>query len=310
MTRPATKRPLPPDRGGLLTERSNPAGAKLDTLGPAELVAFIQREDANVARAVANVRAKITAAVELVAAAFEAGGRLIYVGAGTSGRLGVLDASECPPTFCTPPAQVQAIIAGGRRAVFRAVEGAEDDASAGAASVDKKKVGPCDVVFGIAAGGTTPFVHGALAAARRRRAQTVLLACVPGDNTIADVCIRPLVGPEVVTGSTRMKAGTACKMVLNTVTTAAMIRLGKVYGNLMVDLAVTNEKLRDRAIRIVGRLTGLDRVAAAELIERAGGRVKTALVMCLRRIGRGEAERLIRAARGGLRRIVGRKSNF
>lgn len=295
---------FPPDRGRLLTEQSNPAAANLDELPIAGIVDLINREDATVAAAVATQRDRIVEAIERVTAALGAGGRLIYVGAGTSGRLGVLDASECPPTFRSDPAQVQAIIAGGEAAVFRAVEGAEDDAQAGAAAIDGKGVGANDVAFGIAAGGTTPFVHGALRRAKERGAATAFLACVPGDANEADVCIRPLTGPEVITGSTRMKAGTACKMVLNIVTTAAMVRLGKVYGNLMVDLAATNDKLRDRAIRIVGRLAGLDRTAAAELLSRADGRVKTALVMHFRRVERAQAERLLVAAAGRLREVI------
>jgi N-acetylmuramic acid 6-phosphate etherase len=295
---------LPPDRGGLLTEQADPAWANLDTLSPAEIVDLLNRQDATVAAAVATQRDRIAAAVERVTAALRAGGRLIYVGAGTSGRLGVLDAAECPPTFRTAPEQVQAIIAGGEAAVFRAVEGAEDDRAAGAAALDAKAVGANDVVTGIAAGGTTPFVAGALTAARARGAATVLLACVPGDDSMADICIRPLTGPEVIAGSTRLKAGTACKMVLNTLSTAAMIGLGKVHGNLMVDLAATNDKLRDRALRIVGRLTGLDRPSAAELLQSAGGRVKTALVMWARKVDSRQADELLAANAGRLRGLL------
>jgi N-acetylmuramic acid 6-phosphate etherase len=243
----------------------------------------------------------------LVVASFRSGGRLIYVGAGTSGRLGVLDATECPPTYLTDPSMVQGIIAGGIEALTRSVEGAEDREADGAAAVDQREVGANDVVFGIATGGTTPFVHGAIARARRLGARTVFLACVPVEQVAdeADVSIRVLTGPEVVTGSTRMKAGTATKMVLNMVTTIAMVQLGKVYQNLMVDVDTkANSKLVDRGTRIIATLTGLDRVAAGALLEAAGGRVKTALVMHARGVDRATADGLIRAGGGELRAIL------
>jgi N-acetylmuramic acid 6-phosphate etherase len=292
---------VPPDRGNLLTERVNPRSAELDRLSPLEAVDLMNREDASVAAAVAAERLHVAAAVELVTAAFRAGGRLIYVGAGTSGRLGVLDASECPPTFHSPPEQVRAIIAGGPSAVFAAVEGAEDDAAAGERAVCDIAAGRHDVVLGIAAGGTTPFVLAALAAAKRRGAGTVFLACVEGPRDLADVVIRPLTGPEVLTGSTRLKAGTATKLVLNTISTLAMVGLGKVHGNLMVDLRATNRKLEDRAARIVSRLTGLSRAEAFPLISDAGGRVKTAVVMHKRGVTRPEAEALLDRFGGRLR---------
>ncbi|HET8648808.1 MAG TPA: N-acetylmuramic acid 6-phosphate etherase, partial [Gemmatimonadales bacterium] len=226
-----------------LTERRNPHTQAIDTLAPRELVALINREDATVPAAVARAGDEIARVIELVEHAFRNGGRLFYVGAGTSGRLGVLDAAECPPTYGSPPDLVQGIIAGGSEALVRSVEGAEDNPDGGAAAMDLHQVGSSDVVIGIAASGTTPFVRGALRRAAELGAASVFLTCShpPADlRQLCQVCIVVLVGPEVVTGSTRMKAGTATKLVLNTITTGAMIRLGKVYGNLMVDLRAWN----------------------------------------------------------------------
>jgi len=289
------------------TERANPRSAGVDRLGALEIVELINDEDARVPGAVRAVRRPIAAAVELIAGRFRAGGRLLYVGAGTSGRLGVLDAAECPPTFGSRPGRVQGIIAGGRRALVRAVEGAEDSASDGAEAVDGRGVGPDDVVVGIAACGLTPFVRGAMRRARQRGAAVVFVTCSPESvcDVDADVIINPEVGPEVVTGSTRMKAGTATKLILNTLTTGAMVRTGKVYGNLMVDLTATNAKLRDRSERIVRELTGLDRRAARRLLDRAGGRVKVALVMHIRRVDARRARRLLKEAGGFLRDVIG-----
>jgi N-acetylmuramic acid 6-phosphate etherase len=269
---------------------------------------LINAEDATITAAVAAARAEVCAAIELVVAALRAGGRLIYVGAGTSGRLGVLDATECPPTFLTDPQMVQGIIAGGPAALTRSVEGAEDRPEDGARAIEEREVNVNDVVFGIATGGTTPFVHAALAEARRRRAKTVFLACVPSDQVSdeADVSIRVITGPEVITGSTRMKAGTATKMVLNMVTTIAMVRLGKVYENLMVDVnTAANAKLVDRGTRIIQTVTGLDREAARPLLDAAGGRVKTALVMHARGLDREAAERMLAEVGGQVGRALG-----
>jgi N-acetylmuramic acid 6-phosphate etherase len=291
-----------------LTERRNPRTRDIDTASPLEIVDLINAEDRAVADAVAAARSDIARAVELVEEAFRSGGRLFYVGAGTSGRLGVLDASECPPTFGTPRDLVQGIIAGGMEALVRSVEGAEDSPAAGAAALDERRVDARDVVVGIAASGTTPFVRGALERARALGARAVLLACAepPAElRALCDASIVVLVGPEVVTGSTRMKAGTATKLVLNTITTGAMIRLGKTWGNLMVDLRVWNEKLVDRSQRIVMETTGLDRTAAQRAIDAADGEVKTAIVMARRGIGREEAERLLEEHRGRLRPILG-----
>jgi N-acetylmuramic acid 6-phosphate etherase len=291
-----------------LTERRNPRSSTIDTASALEIVDLIGAEDATVPGAVAKARVEIARAIDLLEAAFRAGGRLIYVGAGTSGRLGVLDAAECPPTFGTPPEMVVGVIAGGSAALVRSVEGAEDDVAAARQTIDSLRPGPNDVVIGIAASGTTPFVQAALTRAQAARARTVLVSCSEPPRQLLGVCdvfITVLVGPEIVTGSTRMKAGTATKLVLNTLTTGAMIRLGKIYGNLMVDLKAWNEKLVDRSQRIVMETTGLDRQAAQQVIDAAEGNVKTAIVMARRGVARREAERLLAENAGRLRAIVG-----
>jgi N-acetylmuramic acid 6-phosphate etherase len=291
-----------------LTERRNPRSSTIDTASALEIVDLIGAEDAGVPAAVAKARLEIARAIELVEAAFRAGGRLIYVGAGTSGRLGVLDATECPPTFGSPPEMVVGVIAGGPPALVRSVEGAEDDVKAAKDSMDSLHVGPDDVVVGIAASGTTPFVQAALTQAQSRGARTALVSCSEPPRELTetcDVCITVLVGPEIVTGSTRMKAGTATKLVLNTLTTGAMIRLGKIYGNLMVDLRAWNDKLIDRSQRIVMETTGLDRGAAKRVIQAADGSVKTAIVMARRGVAKNEAEQLLVEHAGRLRPIVG-----
>jgi len=266
------------------------------------------REDADVPRAVARASEPIARTIELIEAAFRAGGRLFYVGAGTSGRLGVLDASECPPTFGSPPEMVQGIIAGGLPALVQSIEGAEDDQGAGAAAMDERRVSGTDVVVGIAASGTTPFVQAALGRAQALGARTVFLSCSDPPALMTDSCdecITVLVGPEVVTGSTRLKAGTATKLVLNMLTTGAMIRLGKTYGNLMVDLQVRNQKLVDRGERIVMEVAAVSRDKARAALEGAGGSVRTAIVMLRVGVDRAEAERRIAAAGGRLRGILG-----
>jgi N-acetylmuramic acid 6-phosphate etherase len=291
-----------------LTERRNPRSSTIDTASALEIVDLIGAEDASVPAAVARARTEIARAIDLIEAAFRAEGRLIYVGAGTSGRLGVLDAAECPPTFGTPPEMVVAVIAGGSPALLRSVEGAEDDVEAAKRAMDSLKIQSRDVVVGIAASGTTPFVRAALIRAHEASAPTVLLSCSDPPRQLEGICevfITVLVGPEIVTGSTRMKAGTATKLVLNTLTTGAMIRLGKIYGNLMVDLKAWNEKLVDRSQRIVMETTGLDRKAAQRVIEAADGNVKTAIVMARRGVARTEAERLLLDHAGRLRPIVG-----
>ena len=291
-----------------LTERRNPRSATIDTASALEIVDLIGAEDATVPAAVAAAREEIARAIDLIEAAFRAGGRLIYVGAGTSGRLGALDAAECPPTFGTPPAMVVGVIAGGLPALIRSIEGAEDDVNAGIGEMDARRVGPNDMVIGIAASGTTPFVRAALSRAQTLGARSGLVSCSEPPALLretCDVCITVLVGPEIVTGSTRMKAGTATKLVLNTLTTGAMIRIGKVYGNLMVDLRAWNDKLVDRSRRIVMETTGLDRERAQSVIEAADGRVKTAIVMARRNVSREEADRLLAEHGGRLRTVVG-----
>ncbi len=268
------------------TEKRNPRSTHIDTLSTLEIVDLINSEDQTVPQAVGTQREKIAAAIDLIVDCFREGGRLFYVGAGTSGRLGVLDASECPPTFGVQPTLVQGIIAGGRRALVRSIEGAEDHADDGAKAVDKKQVGPKDVVVGLAACGMTPFVRGALQRARRIGAATVFVTCAPEavKSLTADIIINPVVGPEVITGSTRMKAGTATKLVLNMLTTTTMVKLGKVHGNLMVDLRAVNNKLRDRSVRIVMELTRLSRRQAQALLQRAERKVKAAIVMHFRKV--------------------------
>jgi len=296
------------DRGHLLTEQRNDRSKRLDRADVAEAFDILNAEDALVAGAVRAAKPQICAAVRLVAEAFTQGGRLIYVGAGTSGRLGVLDAAECPPTFLSDPEMVQGVIAGGREAMFRSVEAAEDDSATGAKEMDARSVGPKDVVFGVATGGTTPFVHAALERARGRGAKTVFLACVSRDEAgdAADVSIRVLTGPEVLTGSTRMKAGIATKMVMNTVSTLAMVQIGKVYENLMVDVnAQACSKLVDRGARIVSAVTGLDRASALALQAEADGQVKVAIVMQACGVGKEEAKRLLAANGGSVRAVLG-----
>jgi N-acetylmuramic acid 6-phosphate etherase len=266
------------------TEKRNSASENIDKLSTKQIVDLINAEDSLVPAAVARQSKQIAAAIDLIVERFRKGGRLFYVGAGTSGRLGVLDASECPPTFGVPPSLVQGIIAGGRRALVRSAEGAEDFPEDGAAVIKKKRVRSKDIVIGLAACGMTPFVHGALKQAMQIGAATIFITCAPEavEHIPAEIIINPVVGPEVVTGSTRMKAGTATKLVLNTLTTGAMIKLGKVYGNLMVDLKATNEKLRDRSLRIVMEITNISRSRAKRLLEDAQGKVKAAIVMHFR----------------------------
>lgn len=290
------------------TELPNPRTEGLDRLSTREMLERINDEDATVAAAVRSQLPQIAGAVDLIADRLRAGGRLIYVGAGTSGRLGCLDAAECLPTFGVLPEQVFGIIAGGERALLRAVEGTEDDAEAGARAIDEAEVNENDVVTGISASGGAPYVRAALDRARARGAATVAVANVP-DPPIAraaDIAIVPVTGPEVLTGSTRLKAGTAQKMVLNLLTTGAMIRAGKTYGNRMVDVQATNAKLRARARRLVREIGGVaNDNAAGQLLDAAGGTVKTAIVMARRAVGREDAESLLREAAGFLAVALG-----
>jgi N-acetylmuramic acid 6-phosphate etherase len=293
----------------LITENPNPLTDKIDTLSTEEVLRLINREDAQVAECVRGAIPEIARAVDIIAEAFRKGGRLFYVGAGTSGRLGILDASECPPTFSTKPSMVQGIIAGGKRAVFRAVEGAEDGDGSG--EISTHRVSSRDVVVGIAACGKTRFVRTALQLARKRGSPTILISSNPaakGDPRV-DVRVSVVVGPEVIAGSTRMKAGTAAKMVLNMLTTASMIKIGKTYGNLMVDLTARSAKLRDRAARIVMHLTGLPRADAAAYLKRARGNAKVATVMAVRGVGYKDAVALLKKSGGFLRGALGDGQN-
>ncbi len=294
-------------RGHLMTEQHNPKSRALDAMSVAEAFDLMNAEDARVAAAVAKAKRQIVRAVRLVAEAWRRGGRLVYIGAGTSGRLGVLDAAECPPTFRSEPRMVRGVIAGGKKALWRSVEGAEDDPLAAKRAIAEINVAEADVVMGIATGGTTPYVHAALAEARRRGAATVFFACVPKSQVRAacDVDIRVLVGPEILSGSTRLKAGTATKLVLNTITTLGMVQLGKTYGNLMVDLnSYACRKLTDRATRVVAAATGLPYQAAVRLLGAAHGRAKVAIVMHRLRIPCAAAVRLLAACQGRVRKAL------
>ncbi len=295
-------------RDSRLTEQRNPKSTKIDKLDVLGIVDLINNEDRLVAEAVSDEREAIARAIELVETALRAGGRLIYVGAGTSGRLGVLDAAEMPPTFGIDPERVHGVIAGGYQALVRSQEGAEDHPEDGVEAINNLDVGQRDFVLGIATSGSTPYVHGALSRARELGARTGFLLCTSPPAPLLsehDVVIAPLVGAEVITGSTRMKAGTATKLVLNTITTGAMVRIGKVYSNLMVDLQVTCEKLRDRGERILSELLNLDQPAAAALLDRASGDVKTALVMAHLDIDAKEALSRLDAAGGVTSTVIG-----
>ncbi len=289
------------------TERRNPRTASIDLATPLEIVDLINTEDRHVPDAVASQREQIAKAIELAERTFRAGGRIFYVGAGTSGRLGVLDASEIPPTFGADPVMVQGIIAGGMPALTRAQEGAEDVVENGAKEMDAHGVNENDFVIGIAASGTTPYVHAAVRRAAELGASTGVVACSKlADDVVAtvDVAIVPITGPEVVTGSTRMKAGTATKLVLNMITTGAMIRLGKTYGNLMVDLRATNNKLKDRSERIVIEVCGVTREEARALLDAADKSVKTAIVMQKLGVDQGGALAALEKAGGVIRRAI------
>ena len=291
----------------LATEQRNPRSRNIDLAPVQEILEIIHAEDRTVPDAVRTEIPYIAEAVELIVDAFRQGGRLFYVGAGTSGRLGVVDASECPPTFGSDPDMVQSIIAGGPAAVFRSQEGAEDLESNGANALIEAGVRPSDVVCGIAASRRTPFVVGAVRRARSIGCKTLYVTCNPrADFDLeVDVAICPVVGPEVIMGSTRMKSGTAQKLVLNMLTTASMIRLGKVYENMMVDLQMTNAKLVERSKRTVMTVTGVSYAEAAELLDRAGGHVKTALVMHLAGVDAEEARQRLQQAGGFVRAAIG-----
>lgn len=290
----------------LTTEARNPASEGLDGLSTLEMVRVMNAEDARVAEAVGREAESLATAVEVVADRLGRGGRLIYMGAGTSGRLGVLDAAECPPTFNADPSQVVGLIAGGRTALTNAVEGAEDNPELGAADLADVRLGSDDVVVGIATSGRTPYVIGGLQFARNLGAYTIALSCNAASEIIpmADLAITPVVGPEVLSGSTRLKAGTATKLVLNTITTCAMVRLGKTFGNLMVDLRPTNTKLLSRAVRIVGQATGLEQDEAQRLLDECDGEVKLAIVANLAGVTPHEARERLAAAAGHVGKAI------
>jgi N-acetylmuramic acid 6-phosphate etherase len=294
------------DLGRLITETPNPASERLDQLSPLEIVRLMNAEDSKVAPAVGREAEKIARAIQVIADRLAAGGRLVYLGAGTSGRLGVIDAAECPPTFNTPPEMVVGIIAGGLRAMSQAVEGAEDNAPAAEEDLRQIHFSARDVLVGIATSGRTPYVLAGLRYARQLGAYTIGITCNEGAalESECDLVIAPIVGPEVLAGSTRLKAGTATKMVLNMLTTGAMVRLGKTYGNLMVDLRATNSKLMDRARRIVAILTGLTPTQAEQLLQECGGEVKTAVVVHRLGISVEEARKRLAAAGGWLRKVL------
>jgi N-acetylmuramic acid 6-phosphate etherase len=290
-----------------LTERRNPASTNLDKLSAQEIVRLMNDEDDKIAAAVAREIPSIARAVDAIVRGIQNGGRLFYVGAGSSGRLGVLDAAECAPTFGTSRKMVQALIAGGRRAVTNAVEGAEDSIRNGESDLRAKKLSPNDVVVGIAASGTTPYVLGALKFARKRGATTVAVTAnrnMPVAR-LAQILIGPVVGPEVLTGSTRLKAGTAQKMVLNMLSTASMVRLGHTYENLMIDLLNTNEKLSDRSFRILAEASGKDMSAAKHALRKSGHNLRVALVMLKKHVDAPSARQMLKASAGNLRRALG-----
>jgi N-acetylmuramic acid 6-phosphate etherase len=299
--------PTPLDLSHILTEQINSASVDFDTLSTQQMLAVINSEDRKVAEAVERELPRIAEAVDAITAAMLDGGRLFYTGAGTSGRLGVLDASECPPTFNVPPDLVVGLIAGGEAALRSAIEGSEDSPGAGAADLLAHGFTAKDVLVGIAASGRTPYVLGAIEAANQLGAVTVGLVCSPNSPISARVRIpiEPLAGPEVITGSTRLKSGTATKLVLNMLSSGAMIRLGYVYSNLMVNVQPRNEKLVDRAQRIIMAVAGVERDKAAALLEDSGRNVRTAIVMGKLGISREEAEQRLEACRGRLRDVIG-----
>jgi N-acetylmuramic acid 6-phosphate etherase len=290
----------------LLTEQRNPASREIDLLPVDAILRIINAEDKHVPLAVEKEIPYIAQAVEIIVACFKKGGRLIYVGAGTSGRLGVVDASECPPTFGTPPEMVVGVIAGGNAAMFRSQEGAEDNEGQAAVDLDALNLNGNDVVCGIAASRRTPYVVAAIAHARARGAKTIYVTTNPRAefNLSVDVAICPEVGPEVIMGSTRMKSGTAQKLVLNMLTTASMIKLGKVYENMMVDLQLTNEKLVERAKRIIMMIANVEYKTAADYLEKSGGHVKTAVVMIANRMTREQAQECLARANGFVRLAI------
>ena len=301
------------DRGHLLTEQINTDSQNLDSLSSLEIVELFNKEDYKTVEAIAEAKLALAQTIDITAESLRKGGRLFYVGAGTSGRLGVLDAAECPPTFCTNPELVQGIIAGGAGALIRSSENLEDRPEDGESAIAYHQINNRDVVIGITAGGTTPYVHGALHAAQERGATTIAISCVTSEQVPinADINIRLIVGAEILAGSTRLKAGTVTKMALNIISTGVMVKLGKVYGNRMIDVSVTNTKLRDRALRIICDLTDLNRQEADELLQRSGKKVKLALLMQWTGLDAESAQKLLSQNQGNLRASIkeGERSN-
>ena len=290
----------------LTTETVNPASARIDTMSPAEIVRLMNAEDATIPQAIAKETDSIASAITVITERIRNGGRLIYIGAGTSGRLGVLDASECPPTFSTPPEMVVGLIAGGDSALRKAAEGVEDHPEIAVEDLQAIELKKTDVIVGIASSGRTPYVIGALKHARSVKAFAIGLACNEGSalSNVADLMITPVVGPELITGSTRMKAGTATKMVLNMLTTGTMVQLGKTYGNLMVDLRATNTKLVARSCRLVVLLTGVSESLAQEELEKCDGELKTTVVMIRRGVSPDAARRILSECGDQLRQAL------
>lgn len=299
------------NRDDLITERQNPDSMDVDKLSVKEILELINREDSKIASAVKNVIPAVEKVVELTVAALKSGKKIVYIGAGTSGRLGILDASEIPPTFSAPSEWFTGVIAGGREAVFRSIEGAEDISEDSHKDLDKINLQKDDVIIGIASSSTTPYVIEGLQYGKQLGCKTVFLICNPTTdrNNDFDVIIPVNVGPEIITGSTRMKAGTATKLILNMISTTTMIKMGKVYGNLMVDLQIVNEKLRDRGTRIIKNLTHLNYDEAGKILEKSQGSVKTALIMVNKSCSLVEAKELLNKNDGNLRKIIGDFSN-
>ena len=291
------------ERGNLLTEQINPKSENLDQLTSIELVDLFNEEDTNTIKSINKARLELAKSIDVISQALKNGGKLFYIGAGTSGRLGILDAVECPPTFCTSPTLVQGIMAGGDSALIKSSENLEDSFQEGEKEIIKRGITSKDIVVGISAGGTTPFVHGALSASKQRFAHTVAIACVPIEQVSIDVDIdiRLLTGPEILAGSTRLKAGTATKMALNIISTGVMVKLGKVYRNRMIDVAVTNSKLYDRALRILQDLTNLNRHKAILLLEHNNKKVKLALLNYWTDINPRDGQSLLDVHQGNLK---------
>ena len=290
--------------GHLITEKTNPKSFTLDTLSPLEIIELISEEDKTVAEAVEREKINIARAVDLIVDGLSRGGRLLFIGAGTSGRLGVMEAAECPPTFGTRPSLIKGIIAGGKKALWRSIEGAEDSRSEAKEALIKMELGREDIVVGIAASATTPFVEAGLSYAKKKGCGRILITCNPINSPFADVTVSLIVGPEIVTGSTRMKAATATKMVLNILTTASMVRLGKTYGSLMVEVQPNSQKLRDRATRITMQILRASRQKAEKLLRKSNWDIKAAVVMEKKELNYKEAKELLAEHNGFLRETL------